>query len=111
MKVPRLFQKQLKRLDRALYIVLDKQRDRFVIRRPDRANNPRDIMVLEDETGEFSRPTYEHIARLYLADMLQNKNLLKDIDEHNEHLEDEAKMKIHRLNAEYANRLTRTNYY
>jgi len=105
------FLAQLGRLDRALYLKLDRVRQRYVVYRRDRSNVPREILTLEDNSGDFSYPNAEHIAKLYQMDMLNNKDLIRNIDEHNKNLDRERDAQLHRVVRETVNRMTRSQYY
>lgn len=106
-----LFDKQLKRLDKGLYLKFDGFIERYVVYRNNRQNIPRAIYVIQDDHGEFCYPNYEHIAKLYQMDSWQNKNLIKDIDEHNENLDRDGDEHIHRLSDEMSKLVTRSQYY
>lgn len=102
---------QLAHLDKTLFIILDKQRQRFVVFRRDRKNFPREILVIEDEQGDFCYPGYVHIAKLYMMDSWANKRLIQDMDEYNDHLEDDADAKIAFLSNEVSKLATRSAYF
>lgn len=106
-----LFGDQLKRLDKTLFVKRDNTIGRFVIYRRDRKNFPRTILVVEDADGQFCYPNYNHIAKLYQMDSWSNKNLINDIDKHNDNLDREGDEKIHHLSDEMSKIATRTRYY
>lgn len=106
-----LFLRQLERLDSTLYIKMDWRKVRFVVYRKDRQNVPRQILVIENETGDFCYPNYNHIARLYKMDSWQNKSIIRDIDEHNDRLTDESDEKMRRINREMSLLATRSRYF
>lgn len=99
------------RLDRALYVVLDKNLERYVIYRRDRKYMPRKILVIEDEQGNFSRPTYKHLAKLYEMDSWRHPDFVQKMDEYNEAIEKDMDRKMHRLHEEESLLLTRSAYF
>jgi len=99
------------RLDKTLFLKLDKLKQRFIVYRKDRQNLPREILVIEDNRGEFCYPSYEHIVQLYKADLWQNPNLIKEMDEWNENLDKESDEKIHRISDEVSKIATRSAWY
>jgi hypothetical protein len=101
---------KMRRLDKTLFIKLDRARQRYVIYRKDRANFPREILVIEED-GQFAYPNYNHIVKLYQMDSWSNKNLIKDMDEYNDHLGDEGEEHIHYLSNELSKLATRSAYY
>jgi hypothetical protein len=105
------FQEQMRRLDKTLFLRLDRKTGRYVVYRRDRKNLPRQILVIETPDGEFSYPNYEHIAKLYQMDSWQNKNLIKEMDEHNSRLEDESNARIARISNETSKLVTRSAYF
>ena len=109
--VSSLFLRQLDRLDHALYLVMDKLIGRFVVYRKDRANRPRDILVIEDDRGGFCYPNAEHIATLYKMDSWQNRAIIEQMDAHNDQIGHEADERISRLNREMSLLATRSQYY
>lgn len=106
-----LFKNQLLRLDKTLYIKLERGLQRYVVYRRDRANRPRKILMIEDENGGFSYPNYKHIAQIYKMDSWQNKNLIKEMDEYNESLDKEFDERIERISSNLSKQMTRTQYY
>jgi len=104
------FISQMKRLDKTLTLKLDKTLGRYVIYRKDRQNYPREILVIE-HAGEFCYPNRGHIEKLYKMDSWQNKNLIKDMDEHNNQIDIEGDEKIHRISDEVSKIATRTKFY
>ena len=78
--VSKIFKRQLKRLDKTLFLKFDREKCRYIIYRKDRQNIPREILIIENN-GEFCPPCYRHIELLYKADLWQNKNLIKEMDE------------------------------
>ena len=100
----------MRRLDKTLFLKLDKSKQRYVVYRKDRQNVPREILVIEND-GEFCYPSYEHIAKLYKMDLWRNKNLIKDMDAHNENLDRESDEKIHNLSDEMSKLITRSSYF
>lgn len=104
------FKRQLRKLDKTLFLKLDRLKQRYVIYRRDRQNFPREILIVEN-SGEFCYPNYNHIAILYKMDSWQNKNMIKEMDEHNENLERESDRKMHRLSDEMSKLITRSVYY
>lgn len=105
------FLRQLKRLDKSLFIKLDRHKRRFVVYRRDRVNFPRGILVIENESGDFCYPNYHHIAKLYTMDSWANKHLITDIDKHNDSLDDEGDEYIHYLSGEISKLATRSQYF
>lgn len=79
--------------------------------RRDRTNLPREILVVHGENGEFCYPSYETIAQLYKMDSWQNKNLIADIDRHNDQLDRESTDRIRRMSVETSKLVTRSQYY
>lgn len=108
--VSALFVSQLNRLDRALFVKLDKVIQRFVVYRRDRQNKPREILKIE-MNGQFCYPNYEHIAKLYSMDSWANKDMIKKMDEHNDNLSKESDEHIHFLSNEMSKLATRSAYY
>jgi hypothetical protein len=108
--VSAIFIDQMLRLDKTLYLKLDKLKQRFAIYRKDRKNLPREILVIENN-GEFCYPNRNHIDKLYEMDSWQNKNLIKDMDAHNESLDEEGDDHIHFLSNEMSKLATRTKYF
>ncbi len=105
------FQKQMTRLDRHLYLEFNKKIGRYIVYRKDRQGVPRQILVVETADGSFCRPSYEHIVKLYKMDSWSNKNLIKDIDTHNDSLDDEYDEHNHRLSGEISKLATRSAYF
>jgi hypothetical protein len=105
------FINQLRRLDRTLVLRLNREKQRYVIYRKDRQNVPREILVIENPDGEFCYPNREHIVQLYKADLWQNPDMIKKMDEHNERLDEESDRHIHFLSDEMSKLATRTKYY
>ena len=105
------FLRQMKRLDKTLSMELDRKRGRYVIYRRDRRNFPRQILVIETTDGQFCRPSYEHIVQLYKMDSWQNKNLIKDMDDHNNSLDEEGNRKVRFLSNELSKMVTRSAYF
>ena len=108
--IPSNFKSKLARLDKTLFLLLDREKQRYVIYRRDRQNIPREILVIEDD-GEFCYPNYNHIAKLYQMDSWQNKNIIRDIDAHNDSLDEEGDAHIHYLSEEMSKLATRSKYY
>lgn len=106
-----LFLNQLSRLDRTLYVKLDRTKQRFVVWRRDRTNLPREILVVHGENGEFCYPSYETIAQLYKMDSWQNKNLIADMDRHNAEIDRESVDRVRRMSIETSKLITRSQYY
>jgi len=104
------FINKLRRLDKTLFYKLDRLKQRYIVYRKDRQNVPREILVIEND-GEFCYPNYNHIAKLYQMDLWQNKNLIKEMDEHNERLDEESDRHIHFLSEEMSKLATRSKYY
>lgn len=105
-----LFTKQMQRLDRSLFLKMDKIKQRYVVYRRDRQNLPREILLIENK-GDFCYPNYEHIVKLYLMDSWQNKNLIKDMDDFNENLDKEHSAKLHHISDEVSKLITRSAYF
>jgi len=104
------FINKLRRLDKTLFLRLDRLKQRYIIYRKDRQNLPREILVIENN-GEFCYPNYEHVAKLYQMDLWQNKDLIKKMDEHNERLDEEGDEKLHYISDECSKIATRTKFY
>ena len=104
------FLNQLNRLDKTLFIKLDRLIQRYIIYRKDRQNVPREILVIEND-GDFCYPNYNHIAKLYSMDMWQNPDMVRKMDEWNENLDKESDEKIHRISDEVSKVATRTRFY
>lgn len=104
------FLAKMRRLDKTLVLKLDRARQRYVMYRKDRSNIPREILVIE-QYGEFCWPNYNHIVKLYQMDSWSNKNLIKDMDAHNEQLDRDGDEHIHRLSNEMSKLATRTAYF
>jgi len=111
MMVSEVFINQMSRLDRALYVVLDKSLERYVIYRRDRKYMPRKILVVEDDNGNFSRPNYKHLAKLYEMDSWRHPNFVQALDDHNAEVEKDMDRKMHRLHEEESLLLTRSAYF
>ena len=109
--VSTLFLNQLGRLDKTLFVKLDKQIQRFKIFRKDRMNNVREILVVENPEGQFCYPNYEHIAKLYKMDTWINKNWLEEIDKHNDSLDEEDQRNLHYLSDQMSKLITRSKYF
>ena len=108
--VSKLFKRQLRRLDKTLFLKFDRTKTRYAIYRRDRQNLPREILMIEDN-GKFCYPCYRHIELLYKADLWQNPNMIKEMDEWNENLDKEGDERIHRISDEFSKKVTRTAYY
>ena len=108
--VSSIFKRQLKRLDRTLFLKFDREKTRYVVYRKDRQNFPREILVIEND-GEFCYPGYRHITLLYKSDLWQNPNLIKEMDEYNANLDREGDEKIHHISEEVSRIATRSQYY
>lgn len=104
------FQIKMRRLDKTLFLKLDKQKQRYVVYRKDRKNVPREILVIEN-SGDFCYPNYEHLVKLYKSDLWRNKNLIKEMDEYNDNLDRESNQKIHFLSDEMSKLITRSAYF
>ena len=105
------FTKQLTRLDTSLRLRLDRALKRFIIERRDRRGLPRQILVIETPMGDFCYPSHNHLDKLYSMDSWANKNLIKDIDAHNEGLDDEADKANHYLSERMSKLITRSKYF
>lgn len=99
----------MKRLDRTLFLKLDRKKQRYVIYRRDRQNLPREILEIE-YNGEFCYPSYEHIAKLCKMDSWQN-DIPEMMDRHNESLDEEGDARISRISEEVSKVGTRSPYY
>jgi hypothetical protein len=108
--VSKLFKRQLRRLDKTLSLKFDREKTRYAIYRRDRQNFPREILTIEDN-GKFCYPNHNHIDLLYKADLWQNPNMIKEMDEYNDNLDREGNEKIHHLSEEVSKIATRTAYY
>lgn len=94
---------KLKRLDKTLF--LRKENDKYVIYRKDRQNVPREILVIRE------KPNYDHICKLYSMDSWRNKNMIQEMDEHNEGLDRDGDEKLHLLSDEMSKLITRSAYF
>jgi len=104
------FRNKLGRLDKTLFLKLDRLKQRYIIYRKDRQNVPREILVVEN-AGEFCYPNYNHIVRLYQMDSWSNKNLIADMDRHNESLDEEGDRHMRFLSDEVSKLATRSAYF
>lgn len=109
--IPKTFQDKLERLDRALFVRIERARGRYVIYRKDRNNMPREILVVEDHNGNYATPSYEHIAMLYKMDMWTNKNFIRDMDRANQKIKDDNNRKLELLSYDVVEQATRSNFY
>lgn len=109
--VSTLFERQLNRLDSTLYVRMDRRIERFVVYRRDRKSKPRQILAIEDDQQRFCYPNMRHIGKLYAMDSWQNKHIIKEMDEYNDHLGDEADARLHQLHREMSLLITRSKYF
>ena len=105
------FKRQLRKLDKTLFLKLNREKGRYVIYRRDRKNFPREILVIEGPSGEFCYPNYNHIVKLYQMDSWQNKRMIQEMDEHNESLDRESSERIHIISDEMSKLATRSINY
>lgn len=106
-----LFTNQMTRLDKNLYLQFDRVIERYVVWRRDRQNKPRQILVIEDDHGQFSYPTYHHLEQLHQMDSWQNKQLINNMDQHNDNLDQDSQLYMRRLHNEISKLTTRSAYF